>query len=162
MINEFKKFILRGNLVDLVIGFTVGASFSALAKSLVDDILMPPIGLVLGASSFANKFIVLKSGIPDSPYQTADAALAAGAVIVKYGAFLNNLLSLVIVGLAMFVIIKGMNRLEGQLDEFTGVKKKKGEAPSNKKCPYCLTTIAYKAVRCPACTSDLRAKIVKA
>ena len=157
MIKEFKKFILRGSLVDLAIGFTVGASFSTVARSLVDDILMPPIGYVMGSTDFSNLMFVLKGGNPPPPYIGPKQAEAAGAITINWGQFINNLLALLIVALSMFVVIKAFNRLEGQIDVIAGKgKKDKGEElPTSKKCPYCLSTVPYFATRCPQCTSNL-------
>ena len=143
MLKEFQKFILRGNLIDLAIGFTVGASFSTVAKSLVDDMLMPPIGLLMGNADFSNLYLILRNGTPAGPYPSLAVANNAGAVTLKYGAFINNVIALLVVALAMFMLIKTINRIEGR------------ETPANKKCPYCFTTIAYKATRCSACTSKL-------
>ncbi len=156
MFREFRKFILRGNIVELVIGFTVGASFSSVAKSLVNDIIMPPISLLLGKSDFSNLYIILKEGITPPPYQSFTKAQDAGAVTLNYGSFLNNLLALTLVALAMFLIIKSVNKVENELAELTGKKSaKKEDQPSNKKCPFCFSTIDFKATRCPACTSQL-------
>ena len=158
MFKDFRKFILRGNTADLVIGFTVGAAFSSVAKSFVEDILMPPIGLVLGQADFSNMFIIIKKGTVPPPYHTAAAARAVGAITINYGVFLNNVISLFIVGLAVYVLIKFINSVNDQLEELPLVGKKKKveqEEPTVKKCPYCLTTIPYKATKCGACTSDL-------
>lgn len=155
MLKEFKKFILRGNLVDLTIGFTVGAAFSTVAKSLVNDIIMPPIGFILGGAEFSSLMWVLKQGNPPPPYTSAAEAQSAGAITMNYGLFINSVLSLILVGLAMFVVIKAFNRLE---EGFLPVAKKdkKNKDPVNKKCPYCLSSIAFKATRCPNCTSKLK------
>jgi large conductance mechanosensitive channel len=155
MIKEFKKFLLRGNMVDLVIGFTVGAAFSNVARSLVTDIVMPPIGLLLGRADFTNLFWTIKTGFPSGPYATVAQAQEAGAVTVNYGIFLNNLLSLILVGLTMFLVIRFMNRLESQLETIPVIGGEKNKTPANKKCPYCRSTIAYKAIKCPQCTADL-------
>ena len=156
MIKEFRKFILRGNIVELVIGFTVGAAFSSVARSVVNDIIMPPISLFLGKSDFSNLYFLLKEGRTPAPYQSLSAAQDAGAVTINYGNFLNNLLSLTLVALAMFVIIKAVNKVETELEELAGRKsgKKEGQ-PANKKCPFCFSTIDYQATRCPNCTSQL-------
>jgi large conductance mechanosensitive channel len=161
MFKEFKKFLLRGNLVDLVIGFTVGAAFSNVARSLVTDIVMPPIGLILGRADFTNLFWTIKGGIQPGPYATVSQAQEAGAVTVNYGLFLNNLLSLVLVGLTMFLVIRFMNRLESQLEAIPVIGGEKNKTPANKKCPYCRSTIAYKAIKCPNCTADLPAETEK-
>ncbi len=159
MFEDFRKFILRGNIADLVIGFTVGATFSTVAKSFVDDILMPPIGLVMGQADFSNLFIVIKSGSTPPPYQSLSQAKDAGAVTINYGMFINNIISLLIVGFAVYLFIKFLNVLNDQLEELPIIGGKKGE-PTMKKCPYCLTPVPYKALKCKACTADL-AKIVK-
>ncbi|MBN1168945.1 large conductance mechanosensitive channel protein MscL [Candidatus Woesebacteria bacterium] len=158
MFKEFKKFILRGNLIDLTIGFTVGAAFSTFAKSLVTDIIMPPINLILGPSNFARLFIVLREGKTPGPYISSSEAANAGAIIINLGEFLNNLLTLIVVGFAMFLIIKFINKLNEQLEVKAGKKKDTKKTPSDKKCPYCWTTIPFRATRCPACTSELKVK----
>jgi large conductance mechanosensitive channel len=156
MIKEFKKFILRGNLIDLAIGFTVGAAFSTFVKSLVNDILMPPVSLLLGSSDFANLFVVIKKGLPQGPYTTLEKAHDAGATTLNIGNFLNNFISLVIVGVAMFLVIKLMNKFNEEMEERAGKKKDSKKTPSDKKCPHCFTTVPFRATRCPACTSELK------
>jgi large conductance mechanosensitive channel len=154
-LEAFKKFMLRGNLIDMAIGFTVGAAFSTVAKSLVTDIIMPPIGLLMGQSDFADKYIVLKQGSEEiGANAPLAAAQASGAVTLNYGVFINNVLALLLVGLAMFFIVKMINRIESQLDERFSPGDD-GEQPANKKCKYCRSTIDYQATRCPNCTSDL-------
>lgn len=158
MLKDFKKFILRGNLVDLAVGFTVGASFSTVAKSLVNDIIMPPIAFLLGQSDFSNQFIILRNPT-DQTYPTLAAAQSAGATTLNYGAFINNVFALLVVALSMFLVIKGFNRLESGIVLIAGKpEKEKANEPTSKKCPYCLTTVPYKARRCPACTSELKVK----
>ena len=158
IIDEFKKFALRGNLADMAIGFTVGAAFSTLAKSLVNDILMPPIGLLLGGMDFADLFFVLKTGTEElAPYSTLKDAQASGAVTLNYGVFINSMISLMIVAIAMFALIRIMNRVHDTLDEQFGDSDEPG-TPTNKKCPYCRETIAFKAIRCRFCTSKLEEK----
>lgn len=154
---EFKTFAMRGNLVDLAVGFTVGAAFSTVAKSLVDDIIMPPIGLVLGQQEFSDLFILLKSSdASPPPYGTLADAQAAGAVTLNYGQFINNVVAFLLVALAMFLLIRVINRFDRELEEEWVPRAKDAPAvPENKKCPYCLSTIPYKAVRCPHCTSEL-------
>lgn len=155
-IGDFKKFVLRGSLVDMAVGFTVGAAFGTIAKSLVDDIIMPPIGLLLGDADFSDFFLVLKDGAKaPPPYTTLADAQAAGAVTVDYGQFGNNLLAFVLVALAMFAVIRAVVRVEDSLEaRSAGPRPEPGE-PSDKKCPYCRTTIPFQATRCPACTSHL-------
>lgn len=156
MFKEFKKFILRGNLIDLAIGFTVGAAFSTVAKSIVTDIIMPPISLLLGKTDFSNLFVLLSEGTPSGPYSTLEEATKAGAITLNYGLFINNLLSLIIVAFAMFLLIKFVNKLENDLVSTKKItsKDKKSE-PTDKKCPYCFTIIDFKATRCSSCTSKL-------
>ena len=157
ILNDFKKFIMRGNLVDLAIGFTVGAAFTTVAKSLVNDIIMPPIGLLLGNVDFQDLFVVLRDGENQPPpYATIDAAQAAGAVTLNYGVFINNCIALLIVAIAMFVIIRIVNRIDDALDG-----PKQPQEPVHKKCPFCLSTVPFRATRCPHCTSALDRAIAK-
>lgn len=155
MFKSFQKFILRGNLVDLAIGFTVGAAFTTVAKSLVTDIIMPPISFLLGESSLSNLFWVIRQGDPEGPYSTLTEAKEAAAVTVNYGLFLDSLLALLLVALAMFVLIGLIKRMEDQLESVKGVKKDKKDLPANKKCKFCYSTIDYRATRCPNCTAML-------
>lgn len=155
VLQEFKKFALRGNLVDMAVGFTVGAAFSTVAKSVVSDILMPPLGLLLGSADFSDLFIVLKEGSKAAaPYATLAGAQASGAVTLNYGLFLNNVVAFILVAIAMFFIIRLMNRAEEALEERFGDKPEAGE-PTEKKCEFCRSTIPFKASRCPFCTSEL-------
>ena len=155
IINEFKTFALRGNVVDLAVGFTVGAAFSTIAKSLVDDIIMPPIGLLIGRTEVSDMFLLLQEGSEEAaPYATLADAQAAGAVTVNYGLFINNILAFIIIAMAMFIIIRGINRLETTIEDELGIEEEKVE-PTTKKCPFCITTISRRATRCPNCTSEL-------
>jgi len=155
MFGEFRKFIMRGNVMDLAVGFVLGAAFTTIVKSLVDDILMPPLGLLLGRTDFSNLYLVVKEGAQAGPYATLKMAKEAGAVTINYGMFLNAIVAFVIVGFAMFMIVRSMNRMEAKLEaQFSKEKPKPGD-PTDKKCPYCLSTVAYQATRCPACTSQL-------
>ncbi len=153
-LEAFKKFMLRGNLIDLAIGFTVGAAFSTVAKSLVNDIIMPPIGLLMGQSDFGDKFVILKEGASQPANGTLAAAQESGAVTLNYGIFINNMIALLLVAFAMFLIVRFINRVESELDERFG-DADGDEQPSNKKCKYCRSTIDYQATRCPHCTSEL-------
>ena len=155
IVEEFKKFALRGNLIDMSIGFTVGAAFSTVAKSLVNNLIMPPIGLLLGGADFSDLFITLKQGSEKlAPHATLADAQASGAVTLNYGAFMNDLIALLVVAIAMFMVIRIVNRIDATLDAQFGEPDRKDE-PSTKKCPYCRETIAYQARRCPQCTSQL-------
>jgi large conductance mechanosensitive channel len=150
MWKEFRDFVMRGNVLDLAVGVIIGTAFNAIVKSLVNDLLMPPIGLLLGRVDFGNLFLVLKGGDPSVPYATLADAQAAGAVTINYGVFVNALVSFVITAFAVFLIVKAVNQL-----------KRKEEAPppepTEKECPYCFTKIPIKATRCPHCTSQLEA-----
>jgi large conductance mechanosensitive channel len=149
MFKEFKEFAIRGNVIDMAVGIIGGAAFGTIVKSLVDDILMPPIGLLLGNVDFSNLFAVIKAGKVAGPYETLAAAKAAGAVTVNIGVFLNTIISFVIVAFSVFLVIRQINAL----------KKKEvaaPAAPTTKECPYCVSAIPIKASRCPQCTSDLK------
>jgi len=150
MLKEFKKFALRGNVVDMAVGIIIGVAFGTIIKSLVSDIIMPPIGLLLGSVDFTNLFVVLKEGASTGPYTVLADAQAAGAVTINYGIFLNTIISFIIIAFAIFLVIRKINKL-----------KKQEEVPAeltNKDCPYCLTSIPIKATRCPRCTSKLVAE----
>ncbi|MCB0210177.1 MAG: large conductance mechanosensitive channel protein MscL [Anaerolineae bacterium] len=156
MLNDLKEFAMRGNVVDLAVGFTVGAAFTTIAKSLVDDMIMPVVGLIVGQVEFKELFLLLKAGTEQpSPYATLADAQAAGAVTVNYGIFINNVLAFLIVTVVMFMLIRLLNKLEKELEEEFGAKEE-DDAPKQKKCPFCLSTIPAKATRCPQCTSELQ------
>ena len=149
MLEEFKKFALRGNVVDMAVGIIIGGAFGTIVKSLVNDVMMPPIGLALGGVDFSDFFAVLKGGDPTGPYATLAEASAAGAVTLNYGVFLNNVVSFLIVAFAVFLLIRGINSLRRQEEE--------KPAPTEKECPYCRLKIAIAATRCPHCTSEVAA-----
>jgi large conductance mechanosensitive channel len=148
MWKDFKEFIVRGNVVDMAVGIIIGAAFGAIITSLVNDIIMPPIGLLLGRVDFANLYILLKEGSSAAPYASLADAQAAGAVTINYGAFINVIISFLIIAFVIFLLIRTINRM-----------KRKEEAPpaepTTKECPYCLSTIPIKATRCAHCTSEL-------
>lgn len=153
---EFKKFALRGNLMDMAVGFTVGAAFSTIAKSLVDNVIMPPVGLAIGKADFSDFYVLLKAGAKVAPpYASLEKAQAAGAVTLNYGLFINSIIAFLLVALAMFVIIRVFNKLDKSLEHSFITPQKPGEEPENKKCPFCVSTVPFKAVRCAYCTSDL-------
>ena len=147
MLQEFKKFAMRGNVVDMAVGIIIGGAFGTIVKSLVDDVIMPPIGLLLGGVDFSDLFITLKEGAAAGPYATLAAAQNAGAVTLSYGLFINSVISFLIVAFAVFLLIKSINKLQAA--------EEPKEEPSTRECPYCLTSIALKASRCPNCTSEL-------
>ncbi|MDZ7270827.1 MAG: large-conductance mechanosensitive channel protein MscL [candidate division KSB1 bacterium] len=144
MLQEFKKFILRGNVVDMAVGIVVGAAFGSIVKSLVDDILMPPIGLLLGKVDFSNLYIVLREGTSPKPYPSLSAAKALGAVTFNYGVFITTLINFLIIGAALFLVVKGINALRAKEEAAPA-------APTTKECPECLSVIPIKATRCAHC-----------
>jgi len=150
MLEEFKKFAVKGNMVDMAVGIIIGAAFGGIISSLVADVLMPPIGMLLGNVDFANLFMVLREGTTVGPYASVAAAKAAGAVTLNYGVFTNTIVNFLIIAIAIFFVVRGINNL-----------KKKEEAPpavpTTKECPLCLSTIPIKATRCGHCTSELKA-----
>jgi large conductance mechanosensitive channel len=147
MINEFKKFAMRGNVVDMAVGIIIGGAFGTIVKSLVSDVMMPPLGLLLGGVDFSDLFITLKEGATAGPYATLAAAQAAGAVTIGYGVFMNAVISFLIVAFAVFLLIKGINKLQREKEE--------PAEPTTKDCPKCFTAIPIKATRCPNCTSEI-------
>jgi large conductance mechanosensitive channel len=155
MFAEFRKFIMRGNALDLAVGFVLGAAFTTIVKSLVDDIIMPPIGLLLGGVDFSNLFVVMKQGAEAGPYASLAAAKEAGAVTMNVGVFLNAVITFLIVGFAVFLVVRSINQLETRFEAKFAKEKPKPGDPTEKKCPHCLTTVPYKATRCSACTSQL-------
>ena len=151
MLKEFKEFAMRGNVIDMAVGIIIGAAFGTIVTSLVADVLMPPIGLLLGSIDFANLFIVLKEGAKAAgPYASLAAAKAAGAVTINYGFFINTVISFVIVAFAVFLLVRSINRLKRQEQAPPAV-------PTTKECSHCFSAIPIKATRCPHCTSDLKA-----
>ena len=150
MLKEFREFAMRGNVMDMAVGIIIGAAFGSIVTSLVGDVLMPPIGLLLGNVDFSNLFVVLRDGSTAGPYSSLTAAQGAGAVTINYGLFISKIISFVIVAFAVFMIIRAMNRL-----------KRKEEAPAavpaTRACPFCLSTIPLKASRCAYCTADIKA-----
>ena len=148
MVEEFKKFIMRGNVLDMAVGIIIGAAFGTIVNSLVADVIMPPIGLLLGNVDFSNLFLVLRDGAKAAgPYASLAAAKAAGAVTINIGVFINTIITFLIVALAVFLLIRNVNKLY-----------KKEEAPTAKDCPFCLMSIPIKATRCGHCTADLKTK----
>lgn len=150
MLKDFRAFITRGNVIDLAVGVIIGAAFGPIISSLVNDIIMPPVGLLLGKVDFANLMIVIKDGSPAGPYATLAAAQAAGAVTVNYGTFTNTIINFLIIAVAVFFfIIRPIARMDARM------KAKEHVEPVTKECPKCFTGIPIKATRCPNCTSDL-------
>lgn len=154
MLEEYKKFAIRGSVVDMAVGIIIGAAFNGVVQSLVADLLTPPLGLLMGNVDFTNIFVVLQEGTPPSPYATLDAAKAAGAVTLNLGVFVNSAVSFLIVSFAVFLLVRYINRLRepGAAPE--------PPVPTVKKCPFCISDIPAEATRCPHCTSDLAEEAV--
>ena len=144
MFKEFKEFTMRGNVLDMAIGIIIGAAFGKIITSFVNDILMPPIGLLLGRVDFSNLFVNLSG----QPYGSLEEAQAAGAATINYGLFLNTVLDFIIVAFVIFLLIRRVNRLKREPEALPA-------EPTTKECPYCLSTIPIKATRCPHCTSEI-------
>ncbi len=148
MLKEFKEFAMRGNVVDMAVGIIIGGAFGTIVKSMVSDVLMPPIGLLMGGVDFSNLFLTLKDGATAGPYLALADAQAAGAVTINYGVFLNSVVSFLIVAFAVFIVIRNINKL-----------KKEEEAPpaepTTKECGFCQMTIPIKATKCGHCTAEL-------
>ena len=154
MLKEFKQFITRGNVVDLAVAVIIGIAFGAIVTSLVGDIIMPPIGLLLGNVDFVNLFAVVEEGTPAGPYDTLAAAKEAGAVTINYGVFIITIISFIIIAFALFMIVRYIMKAR-RLAE--AEKEKPPAVPTTKECGYCFSTIPIKATRCPNCTSELKA-----
>lgn len=148
MLKEFKEFAMRGNVVDMAVGIIIGGAFGTIVKSLVSDVMMPPLGLLLGGVDFSDLFVTLKEGAVAGPYATLKAAQAAGAVTIGYGLFLNAVVSFLIVAFAVFLLIKALNKLQRETP-------KVDDGPATRECPRCYSTISIKATRCPHCTSEI-------
>jgi len=147
---EFKEFAMKGNVIDMAVGIIIGAAFTSVVNSLVNDLIMPPVGLLLGNVDFANIFAVLKEGKAAGPYDSLAAAKAAGAVTLNIGIFVNAMISFVLVAFAVFILVRNINRMRSQ-------EIPAPPAPATKDCPYCLSAVPLKAVRCAHCTSELKA-----
>jgi large conductance mechanosensitive channel len=150
VLKEFKEFAMRGNVVDMAVGIIIGGAFGTIVKSLVSDVLMPPIGLLLGNVNFSNMLLTLKGGDVAGPYATPEAAADAGAVTMNYGVFIDNIISFLIVAFAVFLLIRFINRMKKQ-------EEVAPPPPDTKDCAFCFTSVPIKATRCPHCTSELQA-----
>jgi large conductance mechanosensitive channel len=149
MFKEFKEFAVKGNVMDMAVGIVIGAAFGAIVTSFVNDVIMPPIGLILGNVDFSSFFWVLKEGKIAGPYASLAAAKAAGAVTMNIGVFINTIITFLIIAFAVFLVVKNVNRLKRE-------EQAPPAAPATKDCPFCLSAIPIKAVRCPHCTSEVK------
>jgi large conductance mechanosensitive channel len=146
MFKEFKEFALKGNVIDMAVGIIIGAAFSTVVKTLVDEIIMPPLGMITGKVDFSDKFLLLRDGAKPGPYPTLAEAKQSGAVLIGYGQLLNAVISFLMVALALFFLVRWINKL----------RRSGAEPPPNaKNCPYCKSSIDIAAVRCAHCTSNL-------
>ena len=149
MFKEFTEFLKRGNLMDVAVGIAVGTAFAAIANSLVEDVVMPPVGMLLGNVEFGDLFLLLRQGEVPGPYPTLAAAREAGAVAIAYGRFIENVLTFIVIAAVFFLLLRSVNRLRREEPGSAA------EAVRTKKCPYCITTVPMQATRCQACTSTL-------
>lgn len=149
MFKEFKEFAMRGNVIDMAVGIIIGAAFGTIVSSFVNDIIMPPIGLLLGKLDFSNLFMVLKQGKGIGSYASLAAAKASGAVTFNYGMFVNTIINFLIVAFAIFIVIRNINKLKRE-------KEAPPATPTTKNCSFCFSVIPIKATRCPNCTSELK------
>lgn len=143
MLEEFKKFVLRGNVMDLAVGVIIGTAFGKIVSSLVSDIIMPPLGLLLGKVDFSNLFVSLSG----EKYASLADAQAAGAATLNYGLFINNIIDFLVLAIVIFLLIRAVNRLT--------IKQEKVEEVTTRECPHCLSSISKKATRCAHCTSEV-------
>jgi large conductance mechanosensitive channel len=150
MLRDFKEFMMRGNVVDMAVGIVIGASFGGIVKSLVDDVLMPPIGLLLGRVDFSNLYLILREGATPGPYAALAEAKKAGAVTLNIGLFANTIINFLIVGLAIFLVVRAVNRLQALQKA-----PEPPAPPATRECPFCCSSVSVRAVRCPHCTSSL-------
>jgi len=150
MLKEFREFAMRGNVIDMAVGIIIGAAFGTIVNSLVQDVIMPPIGLLLGNVDFSNIFAVIKEGKVAGPYASVAAAKTAGAVTINFGVFVNTLISFILIAFAVFLLVRTINKLRRQ-------EEAPPPAPTTKECLYCFSSIPMKATRCPNCTSELKA-----
>ncbi|HLZ44291.1 MAG TPA: large conductance mechanosensitive channel protein MscL [Gemmatimonadales bacterium] len=148
MLKGFREFVMRGSVIDLAVAVIIGAAFTKVVNSLVDDIIMPPIGLLLGHVDFNNLFVVLKQGAKAAaPYATLADAKAAGAVTLNYGLFISGVITFLIVALVVYLIVRSVTRM--------GLRPVPAAAPATRECPYCLSKIPAKATKCAFCTADV-------
>ncbi len=151
MLKEFKEFAMRGNVIDMAVGIIIGAAFGGVVISFVSDVIMPPIGLLLGKVDFANLYTILREGAITGPFASLAEAKKAGAVTISYGVFINTIINFLILLLVVFLFIRSINKLRRREEAPPAV-------PTTKECTYCFTAISMKATRCPHCTSELKGR----
>ncbi|MFA5943480.1 MAG: large conductance mechanosensitive channel protein MscL [Candidatus Thermoplasmatota archaeon] len=148
LLKEFKEFAMKGSVVDLAVGIIIGTAFGAIVKSLVDDLIMPLVGVLLGGADFSNRYFVVKGGGGLAGNETVEAARATGAAVVAYGKFANNVLTFLIVAASVFLLVKAINKMRR--------KSEKEPMPTTRPCPECTSSIARAARRCPSCTAAIQ------
>lgn len=151
VLDEFREFALKGNVLDMAVGIILGAAFGTIVNSLVEDVIMPPIGMLTAGVDVGQLHVVIQEGSPASPYPSLAAASQAGAITINYGSFLVSVLSFLIVAVVLFFLVRGMNRMRREAED----PEEADPSPSTKTCPFCSSAIPIKARRCPACTSEL-------
>ena len=149
MLKEFKEFAMRGNVIDMAVGIIIGAAFGGVVISFVSDVIMPPIGLLLGKVDFANLYMILREGAITGPFASLAEAKKAGAVTISYGVFINTIINFLILVFVVFLFIRSINKLRRREEAPPAV-------PTTKECTYCFSAISMKATRCPHCTSELK------
>lgn len=149
MLKEFKEFAMRGNVIDMAVGIIIGAAFGGVVISFVSDVIMPPIGLLLGKVDFANLYTILREGAITGPFASLAEAKKAGAVTISYGVFINTIINFLILVFVVFLFIRSINKLRRREEAPPAV-------PTTKECTYCFSAISMKATRCPHCTSELK------
>jgi large conductance mechanosensitive channel len=149
MFKEFREFAMKGSVIDMAVGIIIGAAFGTIVNSLVQDVIMPPIGLLLGNVDFTNIFAVLKEGKVAGPYASVAAAKAAGAVTMNFGVFINTIISFILIAFVVFLLVRNINKMRRE-------EEAPAPVPTTKECTYCFSAIPIKATRCPNCTSELK------
>ncbi len=155
-LNEFKAFAVRGNVIDMAVGIIIGAAFGKIVDSMVNDVIMPPLGWLMGKVDFTNLYFTMPTSLVDGKiphYASLEAAKAAGAVTINYGVFINTLISFILVAFAVFLLIKGINKLQATAKKDAAEAEE--AAPTHKTCPKCFSEIDIRATRCPHCTSEV-------
>ena len=150
-LGEFKEFAVKGNVIDMAVGIIIGAAFGNVVNSIVNDVIMPPLGALMGKVDFSKLYLTVYNPTPDVSYPTLEAAKEAGVVTINYGLFINTLISFTMVAFAVFLLVKGINKLKAATEK----EKEAEEAATTKECPRCFSTIDIKATKCPHCTADI-------
>lgn len=153
MLKEYRDFISKGNVLDLAVAFILGAAFTIIIKSFVTDIIMPPIGLIFGDASLADRFVVLEDGSTAGPYETLAAAKEAGAVTMNYGVFIDAVIAFLIIAFVLFLIVRYFKKVQAR-----NAKEEAAAAPTTQKCPQCKSEVSIDATRCAFCTSEIAAE----